>query len=192
MNKAIFAFIGVQVINAISLKSNEEQDVIEAAYAAAPKIIACPCIPPTCPVDLDCDCPHLQDAGIAVNCGDNYGVLNFHDAQATVLGTSREEYFPDVRVDGATATNTCSLEVGANKICGTEHVTRTFTIGGNITVDECVKTDGCEGNRLCSDGRHTATKQHLTKLDDTDFDPNFKGLCKEAAENAGEAGSCCP
>ena len=63
MNKAIFAFIGVQVINAISLKSNAPEDLqseLDAAYAA-PKTISCNCVPnpPTCPVDLDCDCPHL-------------------------------------------------------------------------------------------------------------------------------------
>ena len=63
MNKAIFAFIGVQVINAISLKSNAQEGIegIEEAYAAAPKTIISNCVPnpPTCPVDLDCDCPHL-------------------------------------------------------------------------------------------------------------------------------------
>jgi hypothetical protein len=65
MNKAIFAFIGVQFINAISLKSNAseniDEQVLDAAFAAAPKTIISNCVPnpPTCPVDLDCDCPHL-------------------------------------------------------------------------------------------------------------------------------------
>jgi len=34
MNKAIFAFIGVQVINAISLKSNAPEDIYEQLEAA--------------------------------------------------------------------------------------------------------------------------------------------------------------
>ena len=111
-----------------------------------------------------CECPHLKDAGIIE--GDGYGKLNFHAAEATVLGTSREELYPDILIDGATATNTCGLEVSANKLCGHITKTKTFTISGGITVEETDEIDGCEGNRLCQDGRYTATKQHLTELND--------------------------
>jgi hypothetical protein len=99
----------------------------------------------------------LQDAGIAYDC-DKYGKLNFHAAEATVLGTSREEFYPNIKIDGATATNTCGLEVVANKLCGEIHKKKTFKIDGCITVCEDDTVDGCEGNRECSDGRYTATK----------------------------------
>jgi hypothetical protein len=86
-------------------------------------IIGCGCD------DLPCACPQLQDAGIVYDC-DQYGKLNFHAAEATVLGTSREEFYPNIKVDGATATNTCGLEVVANKLCGSVHKKKTFKIDG--------------------------------------------------------------
>ena len=141
--------------------------------------------------DFECECPQLQDAGIKYDDCDKYGKLNFHAAEATVLGTSREELYPDIKIDAATATNTCGLEVTANKLCGHVHKKKTFSINGNICVTEDDTTDGCEGNRECSDGRYTATKQHLTQLDDTDFKPDFDCLCHEAYKNVKSATDCC-
>ena len=82
-------------------------------------------------------------------------------------GSSREECYPDVRVDSATATNTCGLEVSATQLCGDVYKHTFFDIYGTINVDEHESTEGCLGERYCDDGRYTATKQHLTELQDT-------------------------
>lgn len=180
---ALIALLGLQAVNAVQLGADQPILVEESAGAGTgdgAKTLAdavangeeggsggvpegCDecwdgCNGPT----LNCECPHLQDAGIVE--GDGFGKLNFHSAEATVLGTSREEIYPDIVIDGATATNTCGLEVSANKLCGHITKTKTFTIGGDITVTETDEIDGCEGNRMCQDGRYTATKQHLTEL----------------------------
>lgn len=98
--------------------------------------------------------------------------------------------YPDIHIDSATATNTCGLEVSATKICGDITKHKCFTISGSINVDEHDTVTGCEGSRDCSDGRFTATKQHLTQLGDVDFCPEFGHLCKEAANNVDEATEC--
>lgn len=121
----------------------------------------------------------MKDAGIIIPL-DNFGKLNFHAAQADVTGTSREELYPDVKFDAATATNTCGLNVSATKVCGHVCKSKCFDITGCIHVDETDTMNGCNGSRDCSDGRYTATKQHLTQLDNTDFNPDFCCLCAEA------------
>ena len=118
-------------------------------------------------------------------------MLNYHAAQADVSGSSREEIYPNVQTDSATATNTCGLSVEATKTCGTVCKHKKFTITGNIDIDEKDTLNGCDGSRVCSDARYTATKQHLTVLDDSDCCPDFSCLCKEASHNVHKANDCC-
>ena len=158
-----------------------ESPLPEAGGVGWPK---CGCVPE--PV---CECPHLQDAGIVLPC-DDFGKLNFHAAQAEVSGFSREEFFPNVNVDSATATNVCGLDVSSTKLCGDITRHKNFCIKGNISVEETDSYDGCLGDTHCNDGRYTATKQHLSELKDADYCPDIDCLCCEASHNAKDA-SCC-
>ena len=64
---------------------------------------------------------------------------------------------PDTLTNSATATNICGLEVSANKLCADNFKLKKFDICGCIKVCEHECASGCEGERLCLDGRYTAT-----------------------------------
>ena len=60
---------------------------------------------------------------------------------------------------------------------GDVHKIKTWTIDGNMLLNECDTHTGCIGNKECSDGRFTATSQHLSSLSDSSTSQEFYCLC---------------
>lgn len=75
-----------------------------------------------CPVCTGtCPCPNLRDCGIHIptpSGSPGFGLAHFAGAESTVVGNVNEQTIPDILTNSATATNTCGLEVTANKLCG--------------------------------------------------------------------------
>lgn len=123
-----------------------------------------------------------------------FGTATFGSGESTVVGSATEEIYPDILTNSATATNTCGLEVTADKECGDSWKIKKFDICGCIKVCEHECVCGCEGERKCSDGRYTATQQRFTTLVNTADNPASEvgELCSEAAGAAAGAGGLPP
>jgi hypothetical protein len=174
---ALLAFAAAAT-QAITLQAQEETKPTTLAQI---EHFECEC---TCPDVGACECPILQDCGIAVPTGDGagFGMASFGGASSTVVGNASQVFVPDMLTNSATATNVCGLEVSANKLCGDVFKMKQFDICGCIKVCEHECASGCEGNRHCLDGRYTTTAQRYTALDDTDVaEPgDFGDLCSAA------------
>ena len=119
----------------------------------------------------DCPCPTLQDCGILIDDGTGtspgFGTVGFGTDAFSVTTGADNIIVPDILTNSATATNVCGLEVSANKICADNYKFKKFDICGCVKVCEHECASGCEGERLCLDGRYTATQQRLTKIDES-------------------------
>ena len=111
----------------------------------------------------DCDCPHLQDCGIDLTNVGGPGSVGGTGSVDITVGTSFTQEFPDILTSEATATNPCGLELASNQVCGNVTKTKDFCISGHICITETTTTEGCEGERECSDGRFTSTTQQYTE-----------------------------
>ena len=111
-----------------------------------------------------CPCPNLQDCGIKIpdDVGGLGGIAIGVDHEIGIDDTTTIT-IPDILTNSATATNVCGLEVSARKECADNFKLKKFDICGCIKVCEHECASGCEGERLCLDGRYTATQQKFTE-----------------------------
>ena len=111
-----------------------------------------------------CPCPNLQDCGIKLpEDGTGFGTIAIGTDSIANLDDTTTITIPDILTNSATATNVCGLEVSARKECADNFKLKKFDIAGCIKVCEHECASGCEGERLCLDGRYTATQQRFTE-----------------------------
>lgn len=109
-----------------------------------------------------CDCCPLVDIPCELGCAKTAGVTT-HCENSNVYEIKK---IPDTLYKEIEQSNCCAYSESNQEASGQKTKTRTYTINGAITVEECVSICGNECAHECSNGREQKTTTGYTAAED--------------------------